>query len=418
MRKSLNLSLITVGYLLFLLLLIISPSLIWFPLFTILLYFLSKPKYVFSPKSIVFAYYFLWFGLAPLFAQRYSSINVESDLYFEAYLYLSTSYYVLFLVSEIAINENKEREIFTVSYKRRDVLYLSILTLLFLLMYVQATGGISYWSQNLDRAFLTRQGAGVYYLGFSLLLPLLIFLISTSGPNKISTLFLLLSILVLSPLIGSKQKIIFFFLLVFYNRLYYYPVNIKNVVRVTLPVVGLFVLGNYFRNSSWMTWSDVLSYSLNYFDTLDSLFIVLSDFSPYEKLTTFLPFNKFYNLFTGEDQFFDVSAYLTSIYFPHAWEIRATVQFPVEADLYLGFGYFWGVPFLVIFYYLYCRIYSKSLAAKTPMLIYVWMNLFVYILSHLRGGVILWTDFYVYPFMIFVYYFYGKRVFYVRRFIH
>ncbi|EOH0514904.1 hypothetical protein KW541_17755 [Vibrio fluvialis] len=393
----------------------LTPNVILFSIYSVFVFFLSRPKYIFSPKCMVFAYYFIWFGLAPIFAERYSDVDVGSDAFFYAYIYLSSSYYILFLVSEFALKEVKIQVVQDekkVSCRNGDIISILILTCVFLFLYVQVTGGVTHWINNIDRAFLTRQGAGVYYLGFSLLFPLLVFLISSTKPNFIIVFFLLMSILILSPFIGSKQKIIFVFLLVFYRKIYFYPVNIHGVIKIVFPVVGLFILGNYFRNSSWMTWSHVLSYSLNYFDTLDSLLIVINDFEPFSKMTTFLPFNKFYNLFTGDDRFFDVSAYLTSIYFPNAWDIRATVQFPVEADFYLSLGYFFGLPLLVALYYVYCRIYEVSIKFQTPIVIFIWMNLFVYILSHLRGGVLLWTDFYLYPFLGLVYVFFKRRVTY------
>ncbi len=411
MRTYLNLITMLSVYIIFILSLVLVPNIANFALLTIFIFFLSKPKYIFSPKCIVFCYYFLWFGLAPIFAQRYSSIDVHSDIFFYAYLYLSTSYVALFLVSEVTINENKLlKNNNSIKIYKKDIVFLLLLTVIFLFLYIHFSGGLLHWINNIDRAFLTRQGAGVYYLGFSLCMPLLFFLIASKDPKFPMIILMLGAILLLSPFIGSKQKIIFLFLLVFYRKLYFCTVNVSNIVMVVLPIVGLFVLGNFFRNSSWMTWSDVLSYSLNYFDTLDSLFIVLNDFSAFDKMTMFLPFNKFYNLFTGEDLFFDVSAYLSSIYFPHAWAIRATVQFPVEVDLYLSFGYFIGLPFLLLLYFLYCKIYTISTSAKTPILIYIWMNLFVYILSHLRGGVILWTDFYMYTFFVFIYFIFRKRM--------
>lgn len=406
------------AYLLYLLVNAVFPSVLWFPLFVIVIFALSSPRYVLSPKCIVFTYYFLWFGISPVFAERYSLLDVSSNDFFIAYAFLSTSYCCLMMVCVFFCNEDVVDPYYgkkVIGVRQSEILILLGLTIMFLMLYVKATGGVSHWIVNIDRVFLTRQGAGVYYLGFSLLLPLLLFLVGLQYKNISITIVVVILVLLLSPLIGSKQKIIFMFLVLFLERIYYKKVNVRNVVVLTVPVLSLFVLGNYFRNASWMQWSDVLAYSLNYFDTLDSLLIVLRDFKSFDFMSIFLPFNKFFNLAFGTDEFFDVSAYLTSIYFPHAWDIRATVQFPVEVDLYLSLGYWFGLPLLVIFCGVYCVVYMRSLTSENAILKYIWFYLFIYMLSHLRGGVILWTDFYVYPYLIALYFIYRNRFIYVQQ---
>ncbi|WP_227504335.1 hypothetical protein [Acinetobacter baumannii] len=174
---------------------------------------------------------------------------------------------------------------------------------------------------------------------------------------------------------------------------------------IGLPTIFLFVLGNYFRNVSWMTLSDVASYSFNYFDTLDSLLLFLYNrHYPFEIMSVGLPLNKIVNLYTGGDEFFDVSAYYTNIYFPDAWNIRATVQFPVEVDLFLSFGFWVGLIPLGIFVGIYSLIFIKMLSSEKIVYGFIWFNLFFYLLSHMRGGLFIWTDLYLYPYLILVYF--------------
>ncbi|UJZ94576.1 hypothetical protein IHC87_04205 [Photobacterium damselae subsp. damselae] len=160
-----------------------------------------------------------------------------------------------------------------------------------------------------------------------------------------------------------------------------------------------------------MTSNDILAYSLNYFDTYDSLKMVLKDYHAFDFFSFLLPFNKILNLFSGGDDFFDISAYLTNIYFPHAWNIRATVQYPIEVDLYLSFGYWLGLPFMVIFMLIYIVVYNLAMKSIYPIVIFIWFYLFIYILSHLRGGIILWTDLYTYPYLITLFIVYRKKLF-------
>lgn len=416
MSKHIKILIILALYILYILLNSIFPNVIWFSFFSLLVFLISKPIFLLSPKSIIFAYYFLWFGLAPIFAERYNNINHIDHVFFMAYLFLSTSYVTLIIVCEMFVDEFKylNLKIKKIHGASLKLIYIfSLFTFLFLFLYIQTTGGISYWLQNLDRAFLTRQGAGAYYLGFSLLLPVVLFLFGIKFKSIWPILILAAIVLALSPFIGSKQKIIIMFLTLFIPKIYLNKLNIKNMTLFLVPVILLFILGNYFRNSSWMGFSDILAYSLNYFDTLDSLFIVLKDYNSFDVMTFLLPFNKIYNLLNGSDEFFDLSAYLTAIYFSHAWDIRATVQFPIEVDLYLSFGYWFGLPFLFIFCMSYCLVYKKSLSSKKPIMIYIWFYLFIYFISHLRGGVFLWTDMYVYPYLIALYFIFRNRLRYV-----
>ncbi|WP_342324548.1 hypothetical protein AAEY27_08260 [Kosakonia sp. BYX6] len=360
---------------------------------------------------MIFLYYFLWFGLAPIFARRYQETAFDSDIVYQAYLYLASSYTVLMLVAMMVEYTSETRSNFHLSsfsniqVAQSKLLLMACVIIISFVLYIQMTGGVTHWQQNLDRAFLTRQGAGTWYLIFSLILPLFVFFIRLKYRGIFVLLSLMIVVLALSPFIGSKQKIIHYFLLIFATWIFCRKFNIRIALSVFMPAALLFVLGNYFRNASWMTLNDVLGYSLNYFDTLDSLLLVIKEkHYPLEVFSFFLPFNKFANLFTGQDAFFDISAYLTNMYFPTAWNIRATVQFPVEVDLFFSFGYWLGLIPLAVFIFVYSKIYVRMLYSNKVIYLFIWFNLFIYLMSHLRGGLILWTDFYMYPYLIIVYF--------------
>lgn len=401
----------------YLILLYLSPTKWFFLIFSILIYICNRPKYILSPRNIVFGYYCLWFGFAPIFADRYSSINYNDVVVINANIFLFITYVVCMSVSMIIETKFEKKE-----YKRIDVnkeaigitakglILLGSGSLLFFLLYIINTGGISHWLNNLDRAFLTREGAGVYYLGFILIFPLFLYFIRIKFPkSKTVLLYLIVLILVLSPFIGSKQKIIYCFLLIFTSYIIHSKMKLASALYVMIPVVSLFVLGNYFRNSSWMKFDDILAYSFNYFDTYDSLLLFLNNkHQPLEIISVILPLNKIYNFFTGKDEFFDLSAYYTNLYFPDAWRIRATVQFPIEVDLYLSFGYWFGLLPLIFFIASYSIIFIKMLSSRKLVFGFIWFYLFFYLLSHLRGGLFLWTDIYVYPYLIFVYLLFRK----------
>lgn len=400
-----------VFYIIFLLTLDIFPNKHLFAIFSFSVYLLNRPTFILSPRNMIFIYYFLWFGLAPIFADRYNYLDYSDNIVYKSYVYLSSSFITMILVSMcIETKYEKKFSFIKVDYSNvridgKKLTFTFIFSFLFFLLYLFNTGGFSYWIANIDRAFLTRQGAGVYYLGFSLFFPVFIFFTRFKYKNLILLSTLSLLVIALSPFIGSKQKIIYCFLLLFSSLILRRKLTLSNSLMIGLPTIFLFVLGNYFRNVSWMTLSDVASYSFNYFDTLDSLLLFLYNrHYPFEIMSIGLPLNKIVNLYTGGDEFFDVSAYYTNIYFPDAWNIRATVQFPVEVDLFLSFGFWVGLIPLGIFVGIYSLIFIKMLSSEKIVYGFIWFNLFFYLLSHMRGGLFIWTDLYLYPYLILVYF--------------
>jgi hypothetical protein len=400
-----------VFYVTFLLSLDIFPSKYLFLIFSIGVYLVNRPVFMLSPRNIIFAYYFLWFGLAPIFADRYDYLDYGNNIIRQSYIYLSSSFITMILISMFVENKyEKKLSSIVMDYNglkvsNRKLFFTFIASFIFFVLYLINTGGVGYWIENIDRAFLTRQGAGIYYLGFSLFFPLLIFFVRLKYKSLLLLIFLSVLVISLSPFIGSKQKIIYCFLLLFSTFILRRKLTLSNSLMVIFPAVSLFLLGNYFRNFSWMTLSDVASYSFNYFDTLDSLLLFLYNrHYPFEIISIGLPLNKVVNLYTGGDEFFDISAYYTNIYFPEAWNIRATVQFPVEVDLFLSFGFWIGLIPLGVFTGIYSLVFVKMLSSTRVVYGFIWFNLFFYLLSHMRGGLFIWTDLYLYPYLILVYF--------------
>ena len=168
----------------------------------------------------------------------------------------------------------------------------------------------------------------------------------------------------------------------------------------------IFSLGLYFRNFNWIDSTTFLPYALNYFSTLENLAISVRDFSPDFMRTFFLPFVKFQTPFglASPSMYFDMNHFLTDIYYPTAWEIRATEQWPVETDMYLNFYFFFGLP--LVFLYLFFSGYIYSLAKYTNSL-GAWIVAIIMLsllISHLRGSLYNSNDFVDYPYLIFVYY--------------
>jgi hypothetical protein len=118
-----------------------------------------------------------------------------------------------------------------------------------------------------------------------------------------------------------------------------------------------------------------------------------------------LLFNKFLTPFGLSDPslYYDMNHYLTDIYFPTAWEIRATEQWPVEADLYLNFYFFFGLPLIYGYFFIISLIHGKAKRSASLGLWVVCALLIFTIPSHLRGSLYNHVDFYQYPMFFVVY---------------
>ncbi|CNB39347.1 Uncharacterised protein [Yersinia ruckeri] len=382
---------------------------IFFYVFYIILLILFPPKYVISPLTILYVYYGLWFLLAPLFAQRYADVN--SDLYY-AYSFVLVS--IGLGIGVIFLYDNKNPQRFSVSTisgenvripSKKTLAALFSLSTLFVVLIVLNSGGIDKWIHSPGDAFLNRSGSGLYVVGShfsSLALAALCgYYAFVTRQKKILYLFILW-LLLTSPVHGSKFQIALLLitsLLPWLKDLRFYS---KGSLMLGIVLLGVLFLGLYFRNISWMTWRDLVPYTLNYFDTLDNLALSLNEFSPGFNETFFMPFNKFLTPL-GNDYgvvFYDMSQWLTSIYDPSAWKIRATIQFPVETDMYLNFYFYLGIPVLAFFFFILARIYSS---AHTKQHLGAWFAailMTLLMISHLRGSIYNHTDFYMYPYIV------------------
>ena len=183
-------------------------------------------------------------------------------------------------------------------------------------------------------------------------------------------------------------------------------------IYLGLALVIIFLLGMYFRGLDLSDYGKVVSV-LNYFSTLHNLAISIRDFEPGSVVTFFLPFNKFISPFglSNGVEYYDMNHFLTDIYYPNAWEIRATEQWPVETDLYLNFFYFGGLPFLFIYMFSLGCVYQMAEKTSSLGLWSASILLTLFMISHLRGSLYNHTDFYMYPYILFVcLFFYRYRI--------
>lgn len=387
-----------------------------FVFFFTLNFLLFSPKIAFSPASILFAYYGAWFIVSPSFASRY-----EGKLLIFEYSLSSVMAYTIFCTGLISIysgidfgTKTKKFKMFTglnvsKEYQYRLIAYLFLISTLLIFLIVITTGGFTLWLYAPGDAFLNRGGSGIYIVlshFSSILLAAIVGFVSYKYKKYFLLLIFLLWVLITSPVHGSKMQISLLVIISFLPFLRFVKLFSLKSFLLYICLLLVFILGLYYRNVSWISLDKLIPYSLNYFSTLDNLATSVRDFSPSLLTTFFLPFEKFKTPIglSRPDLYFDMNHLLTDIYLPTAWKIRATEQWPVETDLYLNFMFFGGLPLVALYLGFVGFFYGMALKHNNLGNWLISFLMTAFIVSHLRGSLYNHLDFYMYPYMLFVWF--------------
>jgi len=389
-----------------------------------------RPVYLISPLTIVHVYYLVFFLVAPAFAERHAAHSFDDYASYIAFtMVLLTHLFATLGVSSAGYVKPKVNQFSILHTPKKALKWKELLVIiglfmtctLLIMMIILSSGGFSRWFESPGDAFLNRAGSGVYVIlshFFTILLASLIGYYSYKTGGKFIFIIFICWLFITSPVHGSKQFIAIILSLALLPWLKDLKLFDKESMLFGFSLIGVFVLGLYFRNHTWMSLGDLLPYSLNYFNTLDNLLMLISDFKSSFMQTFFLPFNKFLTPFGLSDPklYYDMNHMLTDIYFPAAWEIRATEQWPVEADLYLNFYFIFGLPLVFIYFFVIALIYQR---ARESASLGLWVLAFLLIFSipsHLRGSLYNHVDFYQYP-MFFAIYWILRRCVITDKFI-
>lgn len=384
------------------------------------------PRNLVSPLTIIQAYYFIWFILAPAFAELHFQDDFADMPHYLAYGMLFLTYTTAAFGARsgewAAFRSATESMPAPLILSKRDIRLKMITGLLYVIstflvvMIVVSSWGFARWIEAPGDAFLNRGGSGVYVVlshFTTFCLASLVGYRSYTSRRKLPLFLFIVWLAVTSPVHGSKALISLFLILSLTPWLRNLKVVGLSSLAFVATLVFIFFFGLYLRNISWITADEAIPYALNYFTTLRNLVMLIEDFKPDLLTTFFLPFNKFLTPFglTDPTLYFDMNHMLTDKYFPTAWEIRATEQWPVEADLYLNFYFIFGLPLVFLYTYIVGRIYGQAKATNNLGRWTVAMLMSISIVSHLRGSIINHLDFYLYPMFFAIYVLLRRRSF-------
>ena len=378
----------------------------YFVVSTLIIYLIMLPKYLLDPKNFVFGFYFAWYGIAPLFANRYKDLNNNDSSVISAY----QMFLVTFIIAMVTLDFCERKwNLKTIKEKYREKKYLNrkeeiVLLLLFMFglgLYVFRTGGLKLWLTNPNDAFFSRGGSGFVYLIFEYAALLLIFYggLKKGVVKKIPYIILCV---ISMYFCGSKSiMMLFVFMLLSGQIMGIKLLDKRSIVLVCLGVV-VFVVGMFVRAGDIMyTFGRVISTCLNYFDTLSEFKILLDDYPSSFLKTIYFPINWLllkFGFHIGEP-YYDTSIWLTTVYYPESWAAGGTHQWPLEAYLYLNFHYWLGLPLVIIYFFSIGWLYKKG-KTEGGVWRFIFINECLSIGSHLRGGLFNYWYIYLIPFYI------------------
>jgi hypothetical protein len=421
LRLIVSSSVVIIAYIYYYLESYTPPELFLFSL--LLIYFSAIPKYIFNPKNFLFGFYTVWYAFPPLFASRYSELTFQEDTSIQAYCMLISSFLIGFNTLHFC-SKGKTIRFTTFSFEAINKIpfivwhYVFVLTSLLSCVLVMVTSpyGIIGWLKNPGQAFQFRDGSG-------LMMILLIFssglacttagiiLKRSKGIKKIVLLILFISMIGIYLIcILHRQRLINYLLLLFITTIFYLRAKMKYILPLFIFIIGSVLLSSYARmgDSVEAGTEDVLSIALNYFDTFEALQMSLKYEEPEWFGSSFMAFNKF-KVGIGYDPniSYSISQELTPLYFP-GWSKRATVQFPIETEMYLNGYYFGYIPILFLYFLFVGKIYKNAFIKGNLGMIYVSLYILFEMIGHLRGMFFTHTDFYTYPILILSYFLLNK----------
>ncbi|MDX5584709.1 MAG: hypothetical protein QNK20_07230 [Aureibaculum sp.] len=400
--------------------------------FIIFIYVIYKPKNIFHPNNIVFAFSFLYVVLPSSLQLLYEAFNLPyvlpwGQLYDWFSYELSTYYSVFFLYlllyfSFYFLNQKDlppRKVTYLVSVKLLLVLF--VFTVVMLFFYMQLTGGFLAWHTSYKEAFLLgRDGLGL--LNFILLFSvnLLVFLLglyfhSKKGWLKFSILLISLLLIVFASLLqGLKSRVIILLVIFFFP----YLLQLRLRVFVLLLFGALFFvilyIGNYIRTDGFYDTPFVfVEYMMTYFNVYDLHNMVVIESEPGL-------FNTLHHVFVkplaalgliSQNAEYDLSVMLTKEYFPLDWEsMQATQQWPLITDLYYNYyGFVLGWLPLVVYTFILTILYKKTKSGNVALAL-IFVLEFFRLFTVQRGVLIPWQIPVYLFFYLFIYFFVKKAV--------
>ena len=392
--------------------------------FLICIFFLSfRSNYFLAPSNMVFANYFLYFVMPAFlfiifdffrieYILPWGMINDWSQLTIQPllhYLYCFFLVFGIFRIFESGLWSSGSHLNIAVDIRNFWLALFLICGAMVTIFYTFSTGGMS-WILNYQETYLLgKEGLGFYNILLIWYAHFLAFILGLNvfkARKKINLPLLIIAIAIISWLAyiqGVKSRIPLLLLFFFSPILFNMKLRLMPGIYLTAGLLILFSVGMYFRSEGFYSSPRMaFEYLLSYFNTIFLHEMVLNDIESYSDFGIFTPFTKYLEIFDDRviRSDYDLSVYLTQLYYPEHWEQGATQQWPLESSFYIALPHeiFWILPTFLwaIMTFVWVYLFRYSLFFLFPFVFEV-----TRVFSVFRGGIFSWEIIVNYVFIIF-----------------
>jgi len=374
----------------------------------VIIYLNLLPDNIFNPKNMVFAFFSLYMVLPSTLYFILNMVGYDYQLpwgqivYWDDYshvLYFQTLFVYVVLMYSFDINI-KRLFVKVTNYKvlNTRLILLCLLSMALIFIFISMAGGINQWVGDYSKNFLSgRRGLGVLNFVLIAITNVTIYLLGLKYYNKKSSALLLVSIVIIlttSFVGGFKSRLIFLIIVFFFPFLRNVRFKFYHIITLTFVFICLLYLTTLVRTQGFYGSSSFfMEYMIGYFNSYELHWRVINDMDPGFFETQWMSFTKIFQTlgFVGPDVDYDISIWLTKIYFPNQWYLEyATQQWPLDTELYLNYFTYLGIIPLLIYSRLLSTLYNWAfvLGNKHWQLIYLFE--FLRLFSTLRGQLIPW----------------------------
>lgn len=386
----------------------------------ILIYFAFRPREMFHPNNVLFAFYGLYIVLP-------STLNLG--------LYLVDWEYVLPWGQQVFWNEISKYVLFQAEFTflllffgfhhfsgkprrqpnsfyipifidKKAVYILSALNIVLVIWFLESTAGVTNWISDYSYTYLTkREGHGLLNIFTMTLGNALVFILGvwtqrTSDKKIVPILIAVLVIGLQSYMNGFKGRLILLLLLYFAPWLMLIRLRLTTLVGVVCVFFGLLYSTTLVRTEGFYASAHYfLEMLIGYFNAYQLHDLVVTSRDPDIFQTVWQIFIKPMQVFgfIGAGGDFDISVMLTKEYFPDQWDLsKSTQQWPLDTELYLNYyGFYLAWIPLLLYSFGISKLFLAAMRRKNIGLMPVYVLEFLRIFSALRGTLIPWEIFFM-----------------------
>jgi hypothetical protein len=389
---------------------------IYLSLIILITYFLFRPKYVFHPNNMIFAFYGLYVVLSSTINFVLDYIKWEYVLPWGQLIFWDTfSKYTLFqaeftfLILYFSFNyfapncETIELKKIKVNVNKKYLKILYIITLLLVILFIETTAGLNAWIGDYSMTYLTkREGHGLLNVVVIVMGNITTFLLGVkcyySKDRKQILFYAFILICALSFVNGIKSRFIFLLIVFFSPYLMSLRFKSKSVVTLGLTFIVLLYFGTLIRTEGfYSTGPFFLEMLVGYFNSFQLHDYVVKTRDPAIFGTVWQVLTKPMQMLglVGPDTDFDISVMLTKEFFPDQWyKEHATQQWPLDTEMYLNYyGFYFSWIILGIYAFFVSQLYKLAIVDRNFYFMPIYFMEFMRIFSTMRGTIVPWEVF-------------------------